>query len=488
MSRVGIVGLWHETNTYSARRIELADFEAFELVRGDELPARHEGTGTVIGGMLEIRELTFVPVYSAGAWPSGPVSADGLAELFEGMERELDLAPPLDGILFNLHGAMVADGHDDVELETLRRVRSLAGDVPVAAVLDLHGNPSPDMVALCDATVAYDTYPHVDMRERGREAAELMRDMLSGRRLRPTLAKIPLLSCPLGQATNSSPMRDLHALAREHAQAPGIARISLLPGFPYSDVARAGFTIVATAEPGAADAAERAVAALVDEVERRRADFEVRGDDPATAVARALVSPNRPLVLVDVADNVGGGSPGDGTEILRQLLEQRATEAVVVIADKEVARVAAAAGPSSVISAKIGGKTDDRHGSPIAVEGRVLRVTDGRYTTGGSWMTGQQFSMGVTAVVAVDGVTVVVTERAVPPFHAEQLTSVGIDPREVRIIVAKGAIAWRAAYGDIARDVIEVDSPGVCPLDPSTLERSTTPMSLESMTPARHGF
>ena len=488
MSRVGIVGLWHETNTYSARRINLADFEAFELLRDDELRARHEGTGTVVGGMLDVRELTFVPVYSAGAWPSGPASDEALADLFDGLERELDAACPLDGVLLNLHGAMVGDGDDDVELETLERVRSLAGDVPVATVLDLHGNPSPDMVALCDALIAYDTYPHVDMRERGREAAELMRDMLSGRVLRPTLAKIPLLSCPLGQATDATPMRDLHALARDRARSPGIARISLLPGFPYSDVARAGFTVVATAEPGAAGVAERAVVALADEVERGRADFDVRADDPATAVARALASPNRPVVLVDVADNVGGGSPGDGTEILRELLEQRATEAVVVIADKEVAHRAAAAGPPSVISAKIGGKTDDRHGSPIAVEGRVVRVTDGRYTTGGSWMTGQQFSMGVTAVVGVNSVKVVVTERAVPPFHAEQLTSVGIDPREARIIVAEGAIAWRAAYGEIAKDVIEVDSPGVCPLDPAALERWTTPMRVQPSTPPRPRF
>ena len=96
--------------------------------------------------------------------------------------------------------------------------------------------------------------------------------------------------------------------------------------------------------------------------------------------------------------------------------------------------------------------------------------------------------MGITAVVAVDGMTVIVTERAVPPFHVEQLTSVGIDPRDARIIVAKGAIAWRAAYGDVANEVIEVDGPGACPLDPTVLKRSTTPMRIDAMTPARPRF
>jgi microcystin degradation protein MlrC len=91
-------------------------------------------------------------------------------------------------------------------------------------------------------------------------------------------------------------------------------------------------------------------------------------------------------------------------------------------------------------------------------------------------MTGREFELGTTAVVDVDGVTLVLTERAVPPFHSEQLESVGLEPREAAIIVVKGAVAWRAAYGAIAEEVIEVDTPGICPLDPSVLERSTTPM------------
>jgi microcystin degradation protein MlrC len=105
-------------------------------------------------------------------------------------------------------------------------------------------------------------------------------------------------------------------------------------------------------------------------------------------------------------------------------------------------------------------------------------VTDGRYRTAGSWQTGQHFAMGRTAVLAVGGVTLVVTERATPPFHPEQLTSVGIDPAAASILVAKGAVAWRAAYGDVAGEVIEVATPGVCPVDPLTLPRSTVPMEL----------
>jgi microcystin degradation protein MlrC len=476
VSRVGVAGLWHETNTYSARRTELEDFEAFELLAGAGILERHAGAGTVIGGVLAEASFEVVPLCTGGAWPAGRVAAETLSFLLHRLERALAGAGALDGIVLDLHGAMVAEGVPDVEAEAVRLVRRAAGDVPLVVVLDLHGNPSPALVERCNAVIAYDTYPHVDMRERGLEAAALMEAMLGGRRLRTLIRKVPLLSTPLGQATGASPMHDLHALARALTEGPGIARIALLPGFPYSDVERAGFSVLVTFDEGRQEQAAEAASELVAEVEAREDDFVVRRPRPEEAVGRALRARRRPVVLADVADNVGGGSPGDGTILLRELLVQGATGAVVTIADAEAALRAAAAGPRGRLEAPVGGKTDHRHGAPVQINGRVVRVTDGRYRSGGTWMTGREFELGTTAVVATDGVTLVLTERAVPPFHSEQLESVGVDPREASIIVAKGAVAWRAAFGEIAAEAIEVDTPGICPLDPSVLERSTTPM------------
>jgi microcystin degradation protein MlrC len=112
----------------------------------------------------------------------------------------------------------------------------------------------------------------------------------------------------------------------------------------------------------------------------------------------------------------------------------------------------------------------------VPIRGRVVRVTDGPYRARGTWMTGREFELGTTAVVDAAGVTLVLTEHARPPSHSEQLKAVGIVPRDAAINVVKGAVAWRAAYGAIAGEVIEVDTPGICPLDPSTLEHTTTPM------------
>jgi microcystin degradation protein MlrC len=477
--RVGVAGLWHETNTYSARRTELEDFEAFELLAGAAILQHHAGKGTVIGGILEgATTFEVVPVCTGGAWPAGRVAAGALESLLDRLERALAAAGRLDGLLLELHGAMVAEGVDDVEAETVRLVRRAIGNAPIAATLDLHGNPSPELAEGCDALIAYDTYPHVDMRERGLEAAELMADMLRGRRLGTLIRKVPLLSTPLGQATDAPPMRDLHELARTLASRPEIVRVSLLPGFPYADVERAGFSVLVTFERGRHEDAARVAAELVAEVEARADQFEVRRPLPEEAVERALAARHRPVVLADVADNVGGGSPGDGTVLLGELLARHATGAVVTLADAAAAREAAAAGPGGRLETAVGGKTDRRHGAPVPILGRVTRITDGRYRSRGTWMTGQEFALGTTAVVEVDGVTLVLTERAVPPFHAEQLESVGIEARDANIVVAKGAVAWRAAYGEIAGEVIEVDTPGICPLDPSVLERETIPMSV----------
>ena len=389
---------------------------------------------------------------------------------------ELALAGTVDGVLLNLHGAMVAEDDENPELALVNAVRDVLGAVPIACVLDLHANTSPELVDRCDVVISYDTYPHVDMRARGREAASMLVRMISGgERFETSLAKVPLLASPLAQATDEEPMRGLQARAHERAATLGLERACIVGGFAYSDVPRAGTSVLAVHRPERRDAASQFLYDTVRDIEAHESSFRLEREGPVEAVRQAIASKHRPVVLVDVADNVGGGSPGDGTALLEELVRQGATGALVVIADAAAARTAALAGQGKDVVMSVGAKADDRHGQPLVLAGRVVHVGDGRYRAGGAWMDGRTFEMGATAVVEVGANTVVLTERRVPPFHLEQVTSQGIDPASMSIVVVKGAVAWRAAYGQIAREIIEVATPGVCPVDPSSLRRTTTP-------------
>ncbi len=485
--RIAIVGMWQETNTYSPRATNLSDFEAFELLEGSAILDRHRATGSVVGGFLDgLGHADPVGVLSAGAWPGGPPDAVTTDALLGRLERALRAAPDVDGVLVNLHGAMVADGAGDMEHETLRRVRQRYGDVPLAAVLDLHGNPSPDAVAQCDVVVGYRTYPHEDMHACGLEAARLLERDLAGDRLVTVLGKLPVLTSPVAQATADEPMRGLLARAEARAAAAGVLRVSLLPGFPYSDVARAGFSVTAVTRAADERAGREVVAQTLADVQAHQSEFDSRRDGPSAAIERALAMADRPIVLADLADNIGGGGPGDGTALLAELLARRVDGAVVPLVDAAAVAAAHAAGHGARLRLDLGGHSDDLHGAPVPTSAHVVSLGDGDYTGGGAYMTGTRFSMGRTAVLKLEeSVRVLAMERATPPFHIEQLTSNGIDPSAATLIALKGAIAWRAPYRDIARGFVEVDTPGCCPANPRRLPRSIAPAAFDACAPRR---
>jgi microcystin degradation protein MlrC len=476
---VAVFGLWHETNTFASQLTTLDQFRQFELALGEEVAERNAGVGSVIGGFMDHDELDLRMGLSAGAWPSGVISGEASEFIFARSVDQLDRLDHVEGVLVNLHGAMVAEDNEDPELRLVRTIRARLPDAPIAVVLDLHANPSQALIEGCDVALSYDTYPHVDMRERGSEVAGLLaRSLRTGARYSSTIAKLPLLATPLALATDTEPMRGLMERATLRGREAGVVRVSVVGGFAFSDVSRAGVSVLVVHEAGVRGAA--AAAMVLDEtvrdIEQVGDQFVLHRDGSGTAVRRAMAPSRRPVVLADVADNVGGGSAGDGTALLSELIRQGCKSALVIIADSEVARACTALGPGGTYRGPLGAKTDDQHGSPVEVIACVTKTSDGRYRTQGSWMTGQEFEMGTTAVVDVGGITIVVTERRVPPFHSEQVTSLGIDPASFDIIVAKGAHAWKAAYGAVAAEIIEVDTPGICPIDPYALPRKNEPM------------
>ncbi len=462
--RVAVGGIMQETNTFCAVPATMLDFGP-GVRRGEEILSAYGGTRTPIGGFLDAvraQSLIPVPTYFAHATSSGLTERRTFDALVGELVEALKAALPVGGILLALHGAMAADGVPDADGEIVRRVREVVGsDTPISVEVDFHANISRDLVEGADLLVGYDTYPHVDTYERGVEAGTLLARLHRGE-IRPVRARVapPLLLVPQSQFTARPPMKALFAEAHRLEAEPGMISVTVAGGFCYADVPHAGLAVVAVAD-GDSERAEAAARRVADLAWAERDRFAIKNVSVDEGVARAVAAPRGPVLLVDVGDNIGGGGPGDGTILLRALMDAKATGTVVAIADREAVAAAINAGVGAQVRTSVGGKVDRRHGDPVPITGRVRAITDGRYVNKGPYMTGARVQMGHCAVVEVDGIELLLTERRTSPFDLEQLRSVGIEPTQQRFIVVKAAIAWRAAYEPIAAEIIEVDTPGV---------------------------
>jgi microcystin degradation protein MlrC len=456
----------HETNTFSSLPTGRAEFQARDLRYGGEILEVYRSTGTCLGGMIQAAErhgVQLAPSVAAAASPAGRVTADIFRDVRGRLLADLEAAGPVDGVLLDLHGAMVPETSDDGEGDILAAVRQAVGPtVPIAVTLDFHSNLSPAMVEHADLLHGYKTYPHVDMAERGVEATERLIDVVAGR-LRPAVAfRQPRLLPPLAsQRTATGPMRRLYDLAAEMGQDPRVVSISIFAGFPLADIPDAGLAIY-VATRGDRALAETLAERLEATAWAHRHEFRHAALPVREAVSRALAIDAGPVVLADIADNTGGGAAGDGTAILQELLRAGARSAAVAcIWDPAAAAACARAGIDAVLTLSVGGKTDRRHGEPVEVTGRVRTLSDGRFVHKGPMMHGLPGRLGLTAVLEVGGVKIILISLRWQTLDPEMLRIVGIDPLAEKVLVVKSTVHYRAAFEPIAREILEVDAPGL---------------------------
>ena len=470
--RLLLAGLMHESNTFAATPADRRRFEHGSLAVGPAvLPiwkdAHHEFGGFIAGAA----RFGYDPVPSVMAWatPSGPVDDAVLDEVVDRIIADYRAAPT-DGVLLALHGAMVTAKHPSADTEVLRRVREAIGpDVPLVASLDFHANCDPRMADFANALVGYQTYPHVDQRQRGLLAAELLVRTIRGE-IEPVthIAKRPMIANILGQATDREPMRGLMAAARAVERRPGVLSTSVMGGFYYADVPCMGPSVIAVAG-GDRELARATAEELADRMWEVRHELYVPCALPHEAVKWAANAPRGPVVLVDLGDNIGGGSAGDGTVLLAAILKQQASAAVVVLYAADAVNECRRLGVGARFARRVGGNVDRLHGDPVDVSGEITGLFDGTWVETEARHGGRRHNdQGPTAVLKLDGgSTLVLNSLQTPPFSLGQLTSLGIDPRAAQMIVVKAAVAYKAAYAPVAAEVIEVDTPGVTAVNPA---------------------
>lgn len=468
--RVLIAGLYHETNTFLPEQTPLS---AFARKEGAALWDA-EGNGSPLAGALEAaRALGWevVPAIDLRAMPSGTVEDAVVDAFWTTLATRLQSeAAPLNAIFLVLHGAMVSQTFADVEGEILSRLRRCkeGRDLPIGGVLDLHANVTEEMARYSNLLVAYRENPHVDAHETAVRAAHLLDQALEGSYIPQTFwAHPPVMWPPTGTGTADDPMRTLEARARQIESADEeILAVNVLAGFSFADMPEAGvgFTINTCGDSARARLYLQELCRLAIELR----DVGNRRDMPLEDVLRRLPrAARKPTLLVEPSDNIGAGSPGDTTGLLRALLEHEVDNAGVILNDSEAVQQLADLPPGSETRLSVGGKSGVPGADPLVLDIRLLSRSEGRFrledpSSHAASMFGEQVDMGPCAVVQHRGVTLLLTSHKTPPFDLGQWRSQGIDPERFQVIAVKAAVAHRQAYDPIAGVSFTVDTPGPC--------------------------
>jgi microcystin degradation protein MlrC len=468
----------HETNTFSIVPTDYRAFTDRHFLIGEAAIAARANGNTDLAGFLDIareRDWRITHTLSAAAPPAGRVTRDAFDRITQPVLAAAQAQrSTLNGILLGLHGSMVTDFDEDGEGELLARLRAVVGaGIPIAITLDPHANVTARMTALADIIVSYKTYPHVDIRETGRQAAEILHRAMAGA-IRPKTIRAhrPMLEEINGGRTDVGPMIERMAKARAYEERPGVFAVSVNGGFGLADIAEVGPTVLVTAE-GDMSRHQRFAEAIADDIWDRR--FEMINDylsvTDAAATCAAHDGMGGPIIVADYADNPGGGAYGDATNLLQAMLEAKVNNACFgALIDAEAVRDLGRYPVGSTVSVRLGGKTDPRFGGgPLTLSGTLRLLSDGHYVGDGPMYGGLAKSFGATAVVAVEGIEILIVSLSSQILDLQQFRAFGIDPAQKRIVALKSMQHFRAAFEPIAARIIVCDSGALGTPDLATL-------------------
>jgi microcystin degradation protein MlrC len=497
--RLMIAGLSHETNTFSPVPTPLSRFcpDGKNLLRGKAAIAHFRNTGTVVGGYLDVATSAgaeiVVPVVAV-ANPSAAVERAAFETISDLIVSAI-ANEAFDGLLLDLHGAMVVEGFEDGEGELLKRIRAVQPNVPIAVSLDMHANVFAPMIKLATVISGYHLYPHTDEADTGRRAASILLRTIVGE-IEPVMAwgNVPMIPHTMAQGTHAGPNKFLQELVTAWERQGRALSASLFVGFPLADVSQAGLSAVIVTDGESAEAQ-----AMVDELlaaawaRRDEFRFEIEPLPKSVARAKAMASDDGPIFLIDHHDNCASGGSMDTTKVLGEIMRQGLEDvAFFGIYDPAAVEIAMNAGIGAEIEIDVGGKFDlpalGVSNPPLKVKGLVKTLSMGAFRSRSPSDFGVQVHMGRTAVLDTGKVEIVLLSRHAEPYSMEMLTAIGIDPRRRSYVAIKSRHHWRADLGTIAAGSVDCAGLGVCTSDYSELtftnvRRPLYPLDLQTRWP-----
>jgi microcystin degradation protein MlrC len=460
-----------ETNTFSPVPTDRASFE-MAFYAG---PGQHPDTPTLCSSPMVVlrrraREEGFTLIEGTGTWaePGGLLQRQAYEELRNEILGQLRAALPVDAVVLGLHGAMVAQGYDDCEGDFLAHVRAIVGlGVLIASELDPHSHLTKKRVANADILASFLEFPHTDFLERGEHVVDLALRTLRGE-IKPVISTFDCRMIGVFP-TSREPMRSFVDRIKAMQGKDGILSISLIHGFMAADVPELGTQVMVVTDNDKArgDALARELGMEIFGL-RGKTAMPMVGIDAGLDQALALVAakPGKPVVIADVWDNPGGGTAGDGTLILKRMLERGMDRfGLATIWDPIAVTFCHAAGEGARLMLRFGGKAGPASGgAPVDAMVEVRRaVTEGWQSFGASRVT-----LGPAAVVRIEGteIDIILNTNRTQTFEPDIFSNLGIDPMGKDILLVKSTNHFHAGFAPIAAEIIYIDAGAPYPSNP----------------------
>jgi microcystin degradation protein MlrC len=456
--KIFIAGLDTETNTFSPIPTGRESFAETMLAHGDATRRPLNCCSAQLDvwrRLAEGRGWTVIESLCAVAEPAGITSREVYESFREEILADLRASGPVDVVIFAFHGAMVADGYEDVEGDILSHVRTLAGaEIPVGVELDLHCHLTEQMTRAATAIVLYKEYPHTDIEERAAELFQIVVDA-AARRTRPVMA---VFDCRMigNFRTQESPLREFVARMKSFEGHDGILSVSFGHSFAWGDVPDMGAKMLVVAD-GDRSKAEALASRLGREIYGMRRELVYRCLTIDAALDEALQCATGPVILADASDNAGGGAASDSTYVIRRVLERGIRNvASGLYWDPVAVRFCREAGEGATLNLRIGGKTGPASGTPLDLRVTVRRIALGLTQTFGL----VSLPIGDAVWVHADGVDLVLNTQRTQVFHPDCMTALGLDLAACGMVVVKSSNHFYAGFAPMAARVLVVDGPG----------------------------
>ena len=450
LPRIAIAGIAIESSTFSPA---VTHEEAFRAREGEDV-FRYYPFMSPDSGIID--RAVWLPTLRGHAMPGGIVTLEAYESLVNKTLKMLEESLPLDGLFFDIHGAMSVQGIDDPEGDFLVRIRELVGtDVLISTSMDLHGSVSPRLAQNTDLITCYRLAPHEDAIEsKKRAVTNLLHRLESGLGKPAYKAWIPVPILLPGEKTSTriEPGKSLYAQIPTLLEGDKVIDAAIWMSYPWADEPRNHGVVMTYGDDEAAVA--RAAETLAKNFWEVREQFEFVA--PTTylddAINQAIKSDTKPFIISDMGDNPTAGGAGDVTWTLHEIFKRPEFKSsnsksliYASIPGPELVSKALEVGVGGKIDALAGAEVDNRFAPPVRIEGEITAIKESENNT--------------EVVVKSGNIYTIVTERRNAYHYKKNFTDLGLDPENIDILVVKLGYLTPEIY-DLRADWLMALTPG----------------------------